>query len=116
MSHLKIPALLLLATPIVAFSADKWIPISDKSPGMFILNMGHIQTNGYGNQVATIRHKMHNGIQTDIVTEFDCRLRKVRALSSATVDKDGRLLTAAGPQDRWFPEEQSLGLDHICRK
>jgi hypothetical protein len=109
--------LIALISPIFAAAADKWVPVTAENTagGPLLLNIGNIQVNGNGNRVATIRSNASKGFRMDIVTEFDCALRRTRSLSSAVTDKEGHLITASGPQDRWFSEEQSVGLGHICR-
>lgn len=115
--HKFLLILIALILPIFAAAADKWVPVAAEKTagGPLLLNIGNIQVNGNGNRVATIRSSASKGFQMDIVTEFDCTLRRTRSLSSAVTDRDGHLITASGPQDRWFNEEQSVGLGHICR-
>jgi hypothetical protein len=110
-------ALSLCITPALAFGADKWVQIepTNSTAGTILINIGRVQINKYGNPVTTIRSELLNGVQMDIVTEFDCTSRRTRALSSAATDKEGHLLTAGDSDKQWFTEEQSIGLKQICR-
>lgn len=106
----------ICATPILAIAEDKWVTISpEKTPGgAWLINIGNIQVNENGNQVATIRNAS-KGFHLDIVTEFDCTLRRTRSLASSVTDDAGHLITARGLQDKWSNEPEGSGLNYICR-
>ena len=106
---------LMFSVAGVAMAADRWIPVSE-TPGVqrTLLNVGYVVLNGNGNRVATLRSIVNGGFKMDILTEFDCRARKQRALSTSTTDKDGHLIGAAGRSNSWFAGEEALGLSEAC--
>jgi len=70
--------------------------------------------NGNKNRVASIRATDSGGNQMEILTEFDCRQRRQRSLSSATTDKAGYLIDASKGSDDWFAGKDTLGLEAAC--
>lgn len=66
-----------------------------------LLNVGHVIINDNGNRVATIRI-ITGGYQMDLLTEFDCRKRRTRSISSVITDKNGQLVKSSGGFDKWF--------------
>jgi len=106
----------LSVVPVVSLAADKWVPVTPDNPpmGATFLNVGHVVLNDYGNRVATLRVSTNGGYRMDILTEFDCRAHRQRALSSATTDKDGRLIAASGADKTWFTGDDAVGLAAAC--
>lgn len=112
-SHLLVPILIL---PLAAAAGDRWVPIIKPSPPLeaVLLDVGHVVINNNGNRVAIIRSVTGGGFRMDMLTEFDCRTRKQRALSSTITDKDGRLVSASASSDTWFSGADAIGLETAC--
>ena len=108
-------ALLLFVLPVAGIAQDQWIPIGTSSPPIdaLLLNVGYVVMNGNNNRVATIR-SVTGGFRMDVLTEFDCRARRQRSLSSALSDKGGHLVSASAGDDHWFSGKDALGLDAAC--
>ena len=114
---LRSVVLMLSAAAGIASAADKWIPVGPDAPmvGRALLNVGYVALNDNGNRVATLRSVVNGGdFKMDILTEFDCRSQRQRALSSATTDRNGRLVGAVGGNKGWSAREHHLGLAEAC--
>jgi hypothetical protein len=108
--------LLILFLPLTATAEDRWVAIDKPSPQLdaLLLNVGYVVMNDYGNRVATIRSVTGGGFRMDMVTEFDCRTHRQRALSSALTDKDGHLISASQISNTWYSGKDAIGLDTAC--
>lgn len=108
--------LLILVLPLTATAQDRWVPIDKPNPPheALLLNVGYVVMNDYGNRVATVRSVTGGGFRMDIVTEFDCRTRRLRSLSSALTDKDGHLINASAASNTWYSGKDAIGLDAAC--
>ena len=108
--------LFILVLPLTAAAQDRWVPIDKPNPPLeaLLLNVGYVVMNDYGNRVATIRSVTGGGYRMDTVTEFDCRTRRLRSLSSALTDKDGHLISASAIGNTWYSGKDAIGLDVAC--
>ena len=116
-SHLT---LLILVLPLAVAAEDLWVPIGKPNPphDALLLNVGHVVMNGNGNRVATMRSITRGGFRMDLITEFDCLTYRMRSLSSALTDKDGRLISASASasakSNTWYSGKDAIGLETAC--
>lgn len=112
----NVMALVIFSMPMVVVASEKWVPIthSKKTEDNVLLDVNKIETNGNGDPVGTLRMNMGKGYRLDMLTEFDCKKRRIRNLSSAAFDGNGKLISANGISG-WQTQENSIGLDAVCK-